>query len=122
MKKIFEDLLIFGEHLRLCPWSLTWSIPVLGLENVCSQELFLASDFFVSLALASSLVSSTPPLLFVMDYNFKKKACLFYGMPVVVDDADKKFEIKLYYQLEYLCCKKVLTSQGKSISNNLLHL
>ena len=46
---------------------------VLGLEHSCpwpreclSSErlsLALASDFFVSLALASSLVSSTPPLV-----------------------------------------------------------
>ena len=42
----------------------------LGLEHSClwpreclsSEKLSLASDFFVSLALASSLVSSTPPL------------------------------------------------------------
>ena len=46
-KKIFvKTFFFFGEHLCLCPWSLA-----------------LASDFFVSLALASSLVSSTPPLL-----------------------------------------------------------
>ena len=30
----------FGEHLRLCPWSLTLasSIPVLGLESVCPRK------------------------------------------------------------------------------------
>ena len=85
LKNFCEDLFFFfGEHLRLCPWSLASSIPVLGLESVCPRKgcpwpwpriffvslasdffvsLALASDFFVSLALASSLVSSIPPLL-----------------------------------------------------------
>ena len=48
---MFEDL-FFGEHLRLCPWSLT------------SRGLSWASKFFCVLGLGlSSLVSSTPPLL-----------------------------------------------------------
>ena len=57
----------FGEHLRLCPWSLALasSIPVLGLESVCPWP-WPRFFFFVSLALASSLVSSTPPLLVTM--------------------------------------------------------
>ena len=45
-KNFFRPFFL-GKHLHLCPWSLASSIPVLG--------------FFVSLA--SSLVSSTPPLL-----------------------------------------------------------
>ena len=65
LKKIFEDL-FFLLWRTLAPVSL-----VLGLEHSCpwprevlsSERLSLASDFFVSLALASSLVSSTPPLL-----------------------------------------------------------
>ena len=57
----------FGEHLRLCPWSLALasSIPVLGFESVCPRKGCpwpWPRIFFVSLALASSLVSSTPPL------------------------------------------------------------
>ena len=53
--------------MRLCPWSLALalSIPVLGLESVCSRKGCpwpWPRIFFVSLALASSLVSSTPPL------------------------------------------------------------
>ena len=28
----------FWEHLRLCPWSLASSIPVLGLESVCPRK------------------------------------------------------------------------------------
>ena len=52
----------------LCPWSLALasSIPVLGLESVCPRKGCpwpWPRIFFVSLALASSLVSSTPPLL-----------------------------------------------------------
>ena len=51
----------------LCPWSLALasSIPVLGLESVCPRKGCpwpWPRIFFVSLALASSLVSSTPPL------------------------------------------------------------
>ena len=58
----------FGEHLRSCSWSLASSIPVLGLESVCPRKGCpwpWPRIFFVSLALASSLVSSTPPLLFI---------------------------------------------------------
>ena len=69
MKNFCEDF-FFGEHLRLCPWSLALaaSIPVLGLESVCPRKgcpCPWPRIFFVSLALAlaSSLVSSTPPLM-----------------------------------------------------------
>ena len=49
----------------MCPWSLALSIPVLGLESVCPRKSCpWPRIFFVSLALASSLVSSTPPLLY----------------------------------------------------------
>ena len=71
LKNFCEDLFFFffGEHLRFVSLVLG-----LGLEHSCpwpreclsserlSLALALASDFFVSLALASSLVSSTPPL------------------------------------------------------------
>ena len=67
LKNFCEDL-FFWEHLRLCPWSLALasSIPVLGLESVCPRKGCpwpWPRIFFVSLALASSLVSSTPPLV-----------------------------------------------------------
>ena len=50
----------------------------LGLEHFCpwpreclsSERLSLALDFFVSLALASSLVSSTPPLIIISSLNY----------------------------------------------------
>ena len=66
---------LFGEHKRLCPWSLALAsnIPVLGLESVCPRKGCpwpWPRIFFVSLALASSLVSSTPPLL---DVNIFEK-------------------------------------------------
>ena len=80
LKNFCEDLFFFffGEHLRLCPWSLALasSIPVLGLESVCPRKGCpwpwpWPRIFFVSLALAlaSSLVSSTPPL--VLRIGFK---------------------------------------------------
>ena len=53
--------------MRLCPWSLALasSTPVLGLERFCPRKGCpwpWPRIFFVSLALASSRVSSTPPL------------------------------------------------------------
>ena len=68
-KRFFVEIFFFfGEHLRLCPWSLALasSIPVLGLESVCPRKGCpwpWPRIFFVSLALASSLVPSTPPLV-----------------------------------------------------------
>ena len=65
-RKIFVKTFFFGEHLRLRPWSLASSIPVLGLKSVCPRKGCpwpWPGIFFVSLSLASSLVSSTPPLL-----------------------------------------------------------
>ena len=57
-----KTFFFFEEHLRLCPWSLASSIPVLGLESVCpGKGCPWPRIFFVSLA--SSLVSSTPPLV-----------------------------------------------------------
>ena len=71
----------FGEHLSLCPWSLALasSIPVLGLERVCPRKGCpwpWPRIFFVSLALAlaSSLVSSTPPLLICGTIMMKKRS------------------------------------------------
>ena len=74
LKNFCEDLFFFffGEHLRLCPWSLALasSISVLGLESVCPRKGCpwpWPRIFFVSLALASSLVSSTPPLVITLN-------------------------------------------------------
>ena len=71
LKNFFEDLFFCFFWRALALVSLVLG---LGLEHSCpwpreclSSErlsLALASDFFVSLALASSLVSSTPPLFF----------------------------------------------------------
>ena len=76
LKNFCEDLFFFGEYLCLCPWSmaLASSIPVLGLESVCPRKGCpwpWPRIFYVSLALASSLVFSTPPLL--TSINTKKK-------------------------------------------------
>ena len=75
LKNFCEDLFFFflESTCALCPWSLALasSIPVLGLESVCPRKGCpwpWPRDFFVSLALAlaSSLVSSTPPLIQVL--------------------------------------------------------
>ena len=75
LKNFCEDLFFFfflESTCALCPWSLALasSISVLGLESVCPRKGCpwpwpWPRIFFVSLALAlaSSLVSSTPPLL-----------------------------------------------------------
>ena len=59
--------------MRLCPWSLAWprAFPILGLERVCPRKgCPWPRIIFVSLALASSLVSSTPPLLLIFAFCF----------------------------------------------------
>ena len=64
--KIFVKIFFLESTCALCPWSLALasSIPVLGLESVCPRKGCpwpWPRNFFVSLA--SSLVSSTPPLI-----------------------------------------------------------
>ena len=82
-KNFCEDLFFFfffwRAHLRLCPWSLALasSYPVLGLESVCPRKGCpwpWPRIFFVSLALALSLVSSTPPL---------SLTCTFFNRSVI---------------------------------------
>ena len=82
LKNFFEDVFIFpGDRLENCfedlffrrTLALVSLVLAFGLEHSCSwpreglsserRSLALASDFFVLLALASSLVSSTPPLV-----------------------------------------------------------
>ena len=66
LKNFCEDLFFFWRALALVSLALASSIPVLGLESVCPRKGCpwpWPRIFFVSLALASSLVSSTPPLL-----------------------------------------------------------
>ena len=83
VKSFFFFFFFFLESTcALCPWSLALasSIPVLGLESVCPRKGCpwpWPRIFFVSLALAlaSSLVSSTPPLLIF----FKSILCVKTG-------------------------------------------
>ena len=74
--------------MHLCPWSLALasSVPVLGFERFCPRKGCpwpwpWPRIFFVSLALAlaSSLVSSTPPLLlrFLICVLPTKNCCTF---------------------------------------------
>ena len=77
MKNFCEDLFFFLWRAL----ALVSLVLGLGLEHSCpwpreclyserlSLALALASDFFVSLALASSLVSSTPPLVVTTKQN-----------------------------------------------------
>ena len=60
-EKNFRKPFFFGEHLRL----VSLSILILGFERVCSREVGpwpWPRIFFVLLALASKVVSSTPPV------------------------------------------------------------
>ena len=81
LKKNFEDIFsyfFFGEHLRLCPWSL--SIPVLILKRVCPRKgCPWPRIFFVSLALASSFMFSTPPLA-TNDKNNNNKGDVLFSL------------------------------------------
>ena len=92
LKNFCEDFFFFGEHLRLCPWSLALasSIPVLGLESVCPRKGCpwpWPRIFFVSLALALSLVSSTPPLLFTP----------LHIIPIILTSHFGSFNFKLFH-------------------------
>ena len=64
-KTFVKTFFFFWRALALVSLALASSIPVLGLESVCPRKgCPWPRIFFLSLALASSLVSSTPPLLF----------------------------------------------------------
>ena len=79
--------------MRLCPLSLALasSIPVLGLESVCPRKgCPWPRIFFVSLALASSLVSSTPPLAVTTKIISCKQQMAYAGVV--------KYEPSLYFR------------------------
>ena len=64
LKNFVKTFFLFWRALALMSLALASSIPVLGLESVCPRNCCpWPRIFFVSLALASSLVFSTPPLL-----------------------------------------------------------
>ena len=76
--KTFSFYLFFMENTStLCLWCLASSIPDLGLERVCPRKgCSWPRIIFVSLALASSLVFSTPPLILsTSDLNIYKGLC-----------------------------------------------
>ena len=95
--------------MRLCPWSLALasSVPVLGLERFCPRKGCpwpWPRIFFVSLALAlaSSLVSSTPPLpaniIFFFRIRLNRFQCFLFDTTydqrisgfILCEDAKKK--------------------------------
>ena len=63
-EKNFWRPFFFGEHLRLCPWPRAF-LSLASRGSVLGRAVLGLGFFFVSLALslASSLVSSTPPLI-----------------------------------------------------------
>ena len=90
--------------MRLCPWSsaLASSIPVLGLERVCPRKgCPWPRIFFVSLALAlaSSLVSSTPPL----EATSLTAANLVNHFPVNMHISDQ-YCLRAVLYCVYRCC------------------
>ena len=108
LKNFCEDLFFLGEHLRLCPWSLALasSIPVLGLESVCPRKgCPWPRIFFVSLALASSLVSSTSPLLlgFNLFLNLNFLLCFFSFRGILVTNylQERKSNVCRYHYAIY---------------------
>ena len=73
LKNFSEDLFFFWRALALVSLALASSIPVLGLESVCPRKgcpwLWpWPRIFFVFLA--TSLVSSTPPLILIVDARY----------------------------------------------------
>ena len=91
--------------MRLCPWSLALasSIPVLGLESVCPRKGCpwpWPQIFFVSLALASSLVSSTPPLLKVA--LFRNQLRNVYSEKELENIHNKTIFLAVFYARQWL--------------------
>ena len=104
LKNFCEDV-FFGEHLRLCPWSLALasSIPVLGLESVCPRKGYpWPWIFFVSLALVSSLVSSTPPLI---NRPMRLQLIICYKKELLLSFSSVKLELirNKCYQCKLVC-------------------
>ena len=95
----------------LCPWSLALasSIPVLGLESVCPRKGCpwpwpWPRIFFVSLALAlaSSLVSSTPPLRIRSAWKkFKEVSNVICGRSISLKVRGTLYKTYMRYALTY---------------------
>ena len=85
--------------------ALASSIPVLGLEKFCPRKgCPWPRIFFVSLALASSLVSSTPPLMLAaitVGANFMSASIFPLKSSILVSNARKQS------QLIFLCCSSM---------------
>ena len=103
--------IFFSENTCGCvPWSLALasSIPVLGLERVCPWPRPCPRIFFVSLALAmaSSHVSSTPPLLnshilvsmFVIQVTNHGSLLIHYQLDVSLFYAEKNIVLNRFEQ------------------------
>ena len=100
----------------LCPWSLALasSIPVLGLESICPRKGCpwpwpWPRIFFVSLALAlaSSLVSSTPPLTTICLKEFFWRTC-FLSWPRALRSSDISVQNGKW---QHFCCSLKIAKQ-----------
>ena len=109
--KTFFFFFFLESTCALCPWSLALasSIPVLGLESVCPRKGCpwpWPRIFFVSLALAlaSSHVSSTPPLIFSVKIQKLDFAAPLNSLgPHTRDGADNKKCIRMLHCVRKPC-------------------
>ena len=77
------------------------SIPVLGLESVCPRKGCpwpWPRIFFVSLALASWLVSSTPPLIIYQVIENPIQMCDSECLWIKIKNFDAKFTLGIVYR------------------------
>ena len=99
--------------MRLCPWSLASSIPVLGLKSVCPRKGCpwpWPRIYFVSLALASSLVSSTPPLQDFESRDFS----YFETMTFRDQDSRSRLEVQVRGETETRLSKMCLETVSRT--------
>ena len=106
LKNFCEDLFFSRRALALVSLALASSIPVFGLESVCPRKgCPWPRIFFVSLALASSLVSSTSPLLlgFNLFLNLNFLLCFFSFRGILVTNylQERKSNVYRYHYAIY---------------------
>ena len=91
-EKTFEDF-FFEKQLRLCPWYLASSIPVLGLESVCPRKGCPWPWIFfcvLSLGLEPCVLDSTSNVKFHVNLALK-----FYNLFCINNFSSKFFKFKV---------------------------
>ena len=94
LKNFCEDLFFWRAHLRLCPWP--WPQAILFLASrvfVLGKAVLGLGFFFVSLALVSSLVSSTPPLFFGLVVKLGQAENVPKNVEIFLVDAFEDFKV-----------------------------